>query len=324
MTSKILLIIVIAVIILGAVILGLRFLTDEDTWLCQNGQWVKHGNPSAPMPTTLCPGAKINQNENQNTNENINQNVNVEPINEPVAVNPSGVIVTKPAANSEITSPLEITGQATGGWYFEAVFPIKLLDASGKEIAQAQAQAQGEWTTPELVPFKATLQFSVDKDQAGTLVIMNDNPSGLAQNQKEFKVPVNLKAEQMTIKVFFGNEKKNPNVMDCRLVYPVERKIAKTTSTGRAALEELLKGPTEEEIANGYYTSINSGVKIQKLTIVNGVAKVDFDKQLEFQVGGSCRVAAINSQIVTTLKQFSSVKEVIISIDGRTEDILQP
>jgi cell wall-associated NlpC family hydrolase len=27
---------------------------DEDTWLCQNGTWVKHGNPSAAMPTSGC------------------------------------------------------------------------------------------------------------------------------------------------------------------------------------------------------------------------------------------------------------------------------
>jgi len=301
MSSKILLIIIIAVIVLGIIILGLRFLTDEDTWLCQNGQWVMHGQPNAPMPTTLCPGAKINQNENQNVNENINQNINVEPVNKPAPEVPTTekneVIVTKPAANSEITSPLEITGQATGGWYFEAVLPIKLLDASGKEIAQAQAQAQSEWTTPELVPFKATLRFSVDKDQAGTLVIMNDNPSGLAQNQKEFKVPVKLKAEQMVIKVFFGNEQKNPNAQDCSLVFPVERKIVKTLSTAKAALIELLNGPTEAEKAQGYFTSINSGVKLQKITIKEGIAYADFDEQLEFQVGGSCRVAAISAQI---------------------------
>lgn len=34
----------------------LRFVVggDEDTWLCDNGQWVKHGVPSAPMPTSGC------------------------------------------------------------------------------------------------------------------------------------------------------------------------------------------------------------------------------------------------------------------------------
>ncbi|MDD4628588.1 MAG: hypothetical protein PHE68_04320 [Candidatus Peribacteraceae bacterium] len=30
---------------------------QEDTWLCQNGQWVKHGNPTNPMPIGKCGAA---------------------------------------------------------------------------------------------------------------------------------------------------------------------------------------------------------------------------------------------------------------------------
>lgn len=26
----------------------------EDSWICDNGQWVKHGVPSAPMPEGEC------------------------------------------------------------------------------------------------------------------------------------------------------------------------------------------------------------------------------------------------------------------------------
>jgi len=67
-----------------------------------------------------------------------------------------------------------------------------------------------------------------------------------------------------------------------------------------------------------------SNVKIQSLSIENGVAKIDFSKELEQDVGGSCRVSAIRAQITETLKQFETVNEVIISIDSRVEDILQP
>ncbi|MDD3897243.1 MAG: hypothetical protein PHU04_05420 [Candidatus Peribacteraceae bacterium] len=42
--------------ILSAVMLGVRFFgTPEDTWLCNDGTWVKHGNPAAPMPEVPCP-----------------------------------------------------------------------------------------------------------------------------------------------------------------------------------------------------------------------------------------------------------------------------
>lgn len=47
----------IAVIVMaGAALAILRFgfSGGEDTWLCENGQWVKHGSPSAAKPTTGC------------------------------------------------------------------------------------------------------------------------------------------------------------------------------------------------------------------------------------------------------------------------------
>ena len=129
--------------------------------------------------------------------------------------------------------------------------------------------------------------------------------------------------EFSVVKVFFNNNKIDPE-FSCNKVFPVEREISKTEAVARAAIEELLKGPTSKEKSEGFFTSINPGVKIQKLTIEDGVVKIDFDEQLEFQVGGSCRVAAIRAEISQTLKQFPTVKEVIISINNRTEDILQP
>jgi spore germination protein GerM len=79
------------------------------------------------------------------------------------------------------------------------------------------------------------------------------------------------------------------------------------------------------EQAEGFFTSINQGVKLQSLNIrEDGTAFVDFDEQLQAGVGGSCKVSAIRAQITETLKQFPTVKNVIISINGRTEDILQP
>lgn len=140
------------------------------------------------------------------------------------------------------------------------------------------------------------------------------------------KVAVPLKfrqSETIEVNVYFNSGKMDPEY-SCNKVFAVKRKIPKTQAVGKAALEELLRGPTDEEKSQGFLTSINSGVKIQNLTIENGVARVDFDEQLEYQVGGSCRVSAIRAQITQTLLQFSAVQNVIISINGRTEDILQP
>ena len=130
--------------------------------------------------------------------------------------------------------------------------------------------------------------------------------------------------EMVTIKVYFSNSKKDPQTLECDKVYPVERKVPKTQTLARMALEELLKGPTQREKERGYFTNINPGVKIQSLMIKDGVVKVDFNKRLEYQVGGSCRVRAIRAQIIATLRQFPTVKKVIISVNGKTEGILQP
>jgi hypothetical protein len=47
--------ILIVLLVGGTILLFVRFLGgDEDTWLCENKQWVKHGNPSAPMPVGGC------------------------------------------------------------------------------------------------------------------------------------------------------------------------------------------------------------------------------------------------------------------------------
>lgn len=306
--------IILAVIAVGAVAF-LRF-SSEDTWLCQNGQWVKHGNPRLSMPTVGC-GVLTNNNINNNINANLNAN-NTNTIPEEINVR-----IDSLKAGDTVTNPLNITGSART-WYFEGSFPVQLLDENGKILVAVPAQAQSDWMTENWVPFKAELNFISPKNQNGTLVLAEDNPAGFDEFEK-LEIPVKIfKTETLTLKVFFGNELKNPNAMDCTLVYPLERTIAKTVTTAKASLEELLKGPTEAELTQKYYTSINTGVSLNKVTITNGTAYADFNSQLEYQVGGSCRVAAIASQIRETLKQFSSIKDVVISIDGRTEDILQP
>ncbi len=242
---------------------------------------------------------------------------------------PAKIVVDAPKMGATVTNPLTVTGKARGGWYFEASFPVKLLDALGKEIAAAPAQAQGEWMTEDFVPFVATLAFSVPTAQYGTLVLMKDNPSGLPENDEQIEVSVWLDpagngtvVPETKVKAFFGNSTKQGDV--CSAVFPVEHSVPQTQAVARAALDELLKGPTSAEKDAGFTTVIPVGVVVQSLDIKNGVAHVDFSSELDAGVAGSCRVTAIRSEIESTLKQFSTVQSVVISIDGKTDDILQP
>jgi len=50
-TIKTILLLIVAVIVVIAV---LRIFGKEDTWICDNGTWIKHGNPKTEMPAESC------------------------------------------------------------------------------------------------------------------------------------------------------------------------------------------------------------------------------------------------------------------------------
>lgn len=107
-----------------------------------------------------------------------------------VAPDQSNMIrVTEPQPNAVVTSPLTVKGEARGTWYFEASFPVQLLDENGSLIVIVPAQAEGEWMTEDFVPFSVILNFETDAP-SGTLVLQKDNPSGLPEHAAEIRIPV--------------------------------------------------------------------------------------------------------------------------------------
>ncbi len=236
--------------------------------------------------------------------------------------------VESPRPNAEVVSPMVIKGKARGTWFFEASFPVKLVDANGKVLAQMPAQAIGEWMTPEFVPFNFSLAFATPTAEMGTLILMKDNPSGLPEHDDELRIPVVFKTfeadgkilgDTMEVKVYLSKN----NSAECNEVFPVTRIVPKTTAVAKTALEELLKGPTGAEKNAGFISVIPAGSKLNSITIADGVAKADFNATAE-SGGGSCSMAARTAQIRETLLQFPTVKSVELSINGRTGDIFQP
>lgn len=102
-----------------------------------------------------------------------------------------------PSPNQSISSPLTISGQARGTWFFEASFPVVLTDWDGKIIAEHYATADGEWMTEDFVPFSTELEFdnpyqtgNPDFMRRGTLILKKDNPSGLPENDDALEIPI--------------------------------------------------------------------------------------------------------------------------------------
>ncbi len=110
------------------------------------------------------------------------------------------IIVTEPQAMAEITSPLTFTGEARGNWFFEASFPVSLVNWDGMIIAEGIATAQGEWMTIEFVPFEGTIEFENpsfedDFSQRGILIFQKANPSGLPENDDTLEIPISFSSE---------------------------------------------------------------------------------------------------------------------------------
>ena len=107
----------------------------------------------------------------------------------------SDIRVANVQLNQAISSPSLIIGEAKGTWYFEADFPVYLLDDEGNEIAVAIAIAQDDWMTEDFVPFKAKLDFEVEESGWGTLLFKKDNPSDISEYDDELRIPVLIEAE---------------------------------------------------------------------------------------------------------------------------------
>jgi len=195
----------ILIVVVVIIVFTTRFLLGgpEDDWICDRGQWVKHGMPSAPMPTTGCGQPAIMV---KNFKECVNAGFAVMESYPRQCRDNAGIlfvedignrlekldliVVDDPQLNQPVVSPLIIKGKARGSWFFEAVFPVKLLDSNGNLLAVGFAQAKGEWMIEDFVLFESTLQFTSPTSESGVLILEKDNPSGLPENFDQLIVPV--------------------------------------------------------------------------------------------------------------------------------------
>ena len=125
-----------------------------------------------------------------------------------------------------------------------------------------------------------------------------------------------------SVRLYFPNERLNPDSSDCSAVFPVERPLApaQRSAPAQVALRQLLAGPTAEERAAGYHSAFSaaSADLLLRLKIGRGTAYVDladFRTRLPGS-SSSCGAAEFRAQIERTLLQFSSISRVRYAIDG--------
>jgi len=100
------------------------------------------------------------------------------------------IFIESPASGSNISSPVAISGQARGQWYFEASFPVEIVGADGLVLGHGIAQARGSWMTTEFVPFSANVSFDPGSNKYGLIRLIKDNPSGDPAKDDHLDIPV--------------------------------------------------------------------------------------------------------------------------------------
>lgn len=107
-----------------------------------------------------------------------------------------------PQEGDAIESPLIVSGEARGFWFFEADFPVILTNWDGLIIAESIASAQSDWMTENYVSFEAELVFEnpvfpgAEEEhfsRRGFLILQKDNPSGLPEHDDALEISIRFK-----------------------------------------------------------------------------------------------------------------------------------
>ena len=92
------------------------------------------------------------------------------------------ITVDTPFPGAVTGKDFSVIGKARGTWFFEASFPVELLDRNGKILTTGVAHAESDWMTENFVPFRADIHAPISYIGPATLVLKKDNPSGLPEH----------------------------------------------------------------------------------------------------------------------------------------------
>jgi len=119
---------------------------------------------------------------------------------------------------------------------------------------------------------------------------------------------------KIKVNLYFGKYEDNQTYLA-----PEERETPKDANLYKNIIEELIKGPVSEQL----YPTLPSNTKVNSLSVENGLAVVDFSKEIitntqEIPHSSTTEILAIFS-IVDTLTEFEEIQEVRITVEGKKE-----
>lgn len=270
-----------AVLVLVIIILGVAavriFSGPEDTWLCKNGTWIKHGNPKDQAPESGCGVANSDNQEDGETAKS-----------EGVPFEKSGYLIRN--------NP----GLKPNVWYLS--FEEKSSPAVLVELNFESSQAVSGFKVGDRVAVTGV------KDN-GVITV-----SGIKADVTKTSGDVATRSIKLYYYNEKNDKSDNAGNPSCEQSYvlPVERQLPVTETPIQDTIKLLLKGEiTSLEKAAGFTTEFpNSQFLLKGADLKNGVLTLDFTEVPGFTDGGSCRINILQAQVEKTAKQFPEVKQV--------------
>jgi hypothetical protein len=275
-------------------------------WMCPENQTCTDYEPSAGTPDALgvCRSRAA-----------------VPAPSEPVRERPSGMLcddlnficVDDEVKDSTLASPFTVKGS---GIAFENTINWRLLDGKGQKLEEgfvtADAPDIGQAGDFEIRAF----MLNVPTTSTGTLEVLEYSAKD-GEPIHKVEIPVQLPRTTMTARIFLAGYN-----TECTANKSADVTIVRSNLPVEASLRTLLAA--DRRMGEGLNV-IPEGTQLVSLKVSGGTATVSFSPELQNYGGGSCNVEAIRGQIEQTLKQFSTVKNVVISVVGKTpEETLQP
>ncbi|MCL4339030.1 GerMN domain-containing protein [Patescibacteria group bacterium] len=300
-------------IMLGAgLILSLRFLTggDEDTWICQNGTWIKHGNPSRPMPSENC----IQEDSSVVVSDSPEKAVNnfyswYMKQNDQTSYKDSNYL----SEELKLKIASAVSPPSTSSPYD----PFYCSDKKPEGISTKLSSRSDASAIVSLVETFGSEEeiFPVGLKISGTNWRINSIDCNSVTRQK--------RVSSDKVSVFYANRSLAPyGNHNCSLVYPADRKIISTYDLVKTSLEELYKGPTDTEKSQGFTSIFSKDTAniLKSVTIKNMTAYVNLTdiRNIIPTASSSCQSNEFLAESDETIKHAGTndVDKVIYAIEG--------
>lgn len=101
----------------------------------------------------------------------------------------------------------------------------------------------------------------------------------------------------------------------------IETKVDNNDDTLKAAIEALLKGPSEENKKNGFYTEIPSGTKLLGIKETDKYIIINLNNEFQYG-GGTDSIYNRLKQLIKTVSQAKINKDIYLYLNGKQADVI--